>query len=164
MPKQIPVTLFHLFVLIMIPFAGKAQTDSAAYEVFIRDICRAPRMSAAYQYYGQPFELTMVYTISKGKKTVHYFPENIPGVIRADLRECERILKGTKWDVIFPALKAEEDFSIIVPMVFRFEDAPGITKREETVTIERLFDFTHKIDPPYQICGLLFINFFKQTR
>ncbi|WP_343745797.1 hypothetical protein [Chitinophaga sp.] len=162
--KQPPVTLFLFFVFVMMPFAGRAQLDSAAYKIFVRDISRAPRMSLGYLEYGQPFELTMVYTFSNGKKTVRYFPDEVLNSVSRDLSECERVLKKTKWQDIYPALKTADNFSIVIPMVFRFLNGPGMTKEEEQAVIGKLFDFTDKVDPPYQISDIVFVNFFKQIR
>ncbi|MBC9909306.1 hypothetical protein [Chitinophaga varians] len=162
MLKKPLVTLFFFFVFIIMPFVGRAQVDSAAYHVFVRDLSLAPHMPVGTVESGQPFELTMVYTISDGKQTVRYFPENTRSSVISGLVECERVLKRTKWQEIYPELKTGNNFSIVIPMVFRFANAAGITREEEEAVIRRLFEFTGKVDPPYKILDIVFVGFFKR--
>lgn len=162
-----PEILYHMIkrsfilplLLVMLPFAGKAQTDSTAYVEYLKAICITPRFPDTFRDNGQPVELTLVYTVSKGTKTMRCFPEDIPDSIRQYFRESERVIMETDWSKIFPALGARGDFSVAVPVIVRFVNDPEINSGQEKTAIDRLFNFARKVALPYRVCDPVFMTF-----
>lgn len=164
MLKQSLVILVSCFVFSMMPFVGNAQVNAPAYTTFVQEVIRQTRVSAPYQNSGEPSELTMVYTVSNGKKTIQYFPQDISPRLKEGLWRSEAVVKKTKWEKIFPALRKEEEFSIVLPMVFRFTEDPDISQQQEAASIGRLFNFAREVKPPYQICATVFVTVLRPTR
>lgn len=154
--------LISLLLLMMKPFAGKAQMDSTGYRNYLRAVISTPHMPAILDDYGGPTELTIVCTISKGVRTVRYFPENTPDSIRLCLREPEKVIMTTDWEKIFPSLSAKGDFSIVVPVILRVVDHKGVNRRQEQISLEHLFNFADRVALPYQVCDPVFMNFRKK--
>ncbi|NML40127.1 hypothetical protein HHL17_23210 [Chitinophaga sp. G-6-1-13] len=162
MHKQPLVTLVSLFVFIMMPFVGKAQMDSLGYRNYLRAVISTPHMPLAIEDYGGPTELTIVCTISKGVRTVRYFPGDTPDSIRLCLRGPEKVIMTTDWEKIFPSLSAKGDFSVVVPVILRIVQHKVVTSRQEQMSLDRLFNFADKVALPYRVCDPVFMNFHRK--
>ncbi|NLR67506.1 hypothetical protein HGH92_24590 [Chitinophaga varians] len=148
-----------LLLFVMMPFAGKAQTDSAAYIEFQKAIRQAPRFSTTFQQNGRPFELALVCEVSHGEKTVRYIPGEVPDSIYEYFSPPVRVLMQTDWAKIFPSLSVKGDFSVVVPFVVRFENDPPVTVKQEMAILQRLFGYMTSLALPYRVCDPVFVNF-----
>ncbi|NML40126.1 hypothetical protein HHL17_23205 [Chitinophaga sp. G-6-1-13] len=144
------ITLVSLLLLIMFPFAGKAQEDSL-YDPLIRKILTSARIPRAIIQQAKPTQLTIVYTVSDGKKSVRYFPEESDS-LRGGFQACERILMEADWAKMSPKLYAKGDFSIVLPIaIYINKDGSSTASVMEKDALGRLFDFCRKVAPPYQV-------------
>lgn len=157
--RKLPfVTSFFLFIFILMPFAGKAQMDSTAYAEFMRAVSKSVRLSVDFIDHGQPTEFALVYTHTKGKRTIRCFPEGIPQKVRRCFGESERVIRDAKWRQIFPGLAASDDFSIAVPFVVRIENDPNANSFNEGKTAEERFNIGTKVAPPYRVCDPVIVT------
>jgi hypothetical protein len=90
---------------------------------------------------------------------VRYFPEDTPDTLRQGFRNCEKALLETNWAKLFPRLCTKGDFSIVVPVIIRFDDYPY--NKRDTADVARLLDFCKKVEPPYKILNTISIVAFR---
>ncbi|NLR67507.1 hypothetical protein HGH92_24595 [Chitinophaga varians] len=155
-------TLLSLLLLVMLPFAGEAQEDSL-YKPLMVKISKNVRVPRSIRRAAKATQLTIVYTVADGKKSVRYFPEKESDSLRSGFQACEQILMEADWAKIAPKLYAKRNFSIVLPVAIYFRD--GSNSSNESVIEEdalgRLFDFCTKVAPPYQVLSPLIMFGFK---